>query len=127
MWFIETYFGSCIEFLIGEWCDALAGCMEPGAGARATGGVMYAHGSRVQGVGAGDHVPVTHECCELFLLLFSGYGVGCSLDDSGPECGVNIVDGCPELCFGTRQVVEEITQGGISDVGEDGWGPHVAS
>ena len=101
--------GGCVEFFIGERFDAFAGCMEPGAGASAAGGVVYAHGSGVQGVSAGDHVSVTHECCELFLLVFGGCGVGCSLDDGGPKCGVNVVDGCLEVRFCIWEVVEEVT------------------
>ena len=51
VWFIETYFGGCGEFVVGKWYDISDGRVKPCSSSNTTRGVVDTHASGVQGVG----------------------------------------------------------------------------
>ena len=56
VWFVQAHFGGCGEFIVGEWCDVVDGCVEPSASPGATRGVVDTHAPGVQSVGVGGRV-----------------------------------------------------------------------
>ena len=59
--FVESKFGGCREFVVGEWCDVVGWSVEPSARSNAAAGMVDTHSSGIHRVGEFPEAGVSDE------------------------------------------------------------------